>query len=59
MRVLDIDLDFFLADCCEPAPAGARPDAAGHEPWQGGEGRKFFGKKLRTEYGKKDSGKGF
>ena len=24
MRVLDIDLDFFLADCCEPAPAGAR-----------------------------------
>ena len=34
MRVLDIDLDFFLADCCEPAPAGARPDAAGHEPWQ-------------------------
>gem|GEM_PF-5492957 len=28
MKVLDIDLDFFLADCCEPAPAGARPDAA-------------------------------
>ena len=36
MRVLDIDLDFFLADCCEPAPVGARPDAAGHEPWPSG-----------------------
>lgn len=25
MRVLDIDLDFFLADCCEPAPAARGP----------------------------------
>ena len=34
MRVLDIDLDFFLADCCPLAPAGERPALAGHEPWE-------------------------
>lgn len=33
MRVLDIDLDFFLADCCELAPLGKRPPLLGHEPW--------------------------
>lgn len=33
MRVLDIDLDFFLADCCPLANYGERPDLAGHEPW--------------------------
>lgn len=33
MRVLDIDLDFFLADCCPLAEYGERPDVAGHEPW--------------------------
>ena len=33
MRVLDIDLDFFLADCCPLAPQGERPSPAGHEPW--------------------------
>lgn len=33
MRVLDLDLDFFLADCCPLAPVGARPALAGHEPW--------------------------
>lgn len=33
MRVLDIDLDFFLADCCELAPLGERPPLSGHEPW--------------------------
>ena len=33
MRVLDIDLDFFLADCCELAEPGERPALAGHEPW--------------------------
>lgn len=34
MRVLDIDLDFFLADCCPLAKRGERPDVEGHEPWQ-------------------------
>ncbi len=33
MRVLDIDLDFFLADCCPLAPLGERPALPGHEPW--------------------------
>ena len=33
MRVLDIDLDFFLADTCPLADKGERPALAGHEPW--------------------------
>ena len=33
MRVLDIDLDFFLADCCSLAEPGRRPDVKGCEPW--------------------------
>ena len=33
MRVLDIDLDFFLADCCPLAALGERPLLFGHEPW--------------------------
>lgn len=33
MRVLDIDLDFFLADCCPLADIGKRPCLEGHEPW--------------------------
>ena len=33
MRVLDIDLDFFLADCCPLAAYGERPGLPGHEPW--------------------------
>ena len=31
--VLDIDLDFFLADCCPLAALGERPELAEHEPW--------------------------
>ena len=34
MRVLDIDLDFFLADCCPLADMGERPELQGHEPWE-------------------------
>ena len=33
MRVLDIDLDFFLRDCCPLAEPGERPELKGHEPW--------------------------
>ncbi|MGN1067305.1 MAG: hypothetical protein ACI4RE_00245 [Christensenellales bacterium] len=33
MRVLDLDLDFFLQDCCPLAPIGERPTLAGHAPW--------------------------
>ena len=42
MRVLDIDLDFFLADCCELAPMGERPPLLGHEPWRADEVRRFL-----------------
>lgn len=34
MRVLDIDLDFFLADCCPLALPAERPPLEGHEPWE-------------------------
>lgn len=33
MHVLDIDLDFFLADCCPLAEKGERPPLMGCEPW--------------------------
>lgn len=33
-RVLDIDLDFFLEDCCPLAPLEERPELLGHEPWE-------------------------
>ncbi len=36
MRILDIDLDFFLMDCCPLADFGKRPPAIGHEPWEYG-----------------------
>ena len=42
MRVLDIDLDFFLADCCELAPLGKRPPLLGHEPWSEDAVRRFL-----------------
>ncbi len=32
-QVLDIDLDYFLADCCPLAEVGQRPMLKGHEPW--------------------------
>lgn len=33
-RVLDIDLDYFLAECCPLAEVGQRPMLLGHEPWE-------------------------
>ena len=42
MRVLDIDLDFFLADCCPLAPYGERPSLPGHEPWPEAEVDRFL-----------------
>ena len=42
MRVLDIDLDFFLADTCPLAEKGSRPALAGHEPWSGDAVRAFL-----------------
>lgn len=34
IRILDIDLDFFLEDCCDLALPGERPDVRDHEPWE-------------------------
>ena len=59
MRVLDIDLDFFLADCCEPAPVGMRPDAAGHEPWQAEKVREFLEKNCGLDTKRKIPGRVF
>ena len=42
MRVLDIDLDFFLADTCPLAEKGSRPALAGHEPWPAADVRAFL-----------------
>lgn len=42
MRVLDLDLDFFLADCCELALKGERPEAVEAKPWQEKEVRRFL-----------------
>ena len=41
-RVLDLDLDFFLADCCPLAEPGQRPSLIGHEPWTGEAVRSFL-----------------
>ena len=43
-RVLDIDLDYFLADCCPLAEQGERPALQGHEPWTEAEVRAFLEK---------------
>ncbi len=42
MKVLDIDLDFFLADCCELALPGERPELLDHEPWSKDDVRRFL-----------------
>ena len=41
-RVLDIDLDYFLADCCPLAEWGQRPALQGHEPWSAVAVRSFL-----------------
>ncbi len=33
MKVLDLDMDFFLEDCCPLAKIGERPSVLGHAPW--------------------------
>jgi hypothetical protein len=42
MRVLDIDLDFFLNDCCPLAEKGQRPPLLGCEPWDKAVVRSFL-----------------
>ena len=43
-RVLDIDLDYFLAECCPLATVGERPTLEGHEPWNEDAVRTFLEK---------------
>ena len=45
-RVLDMDLDFFLADCCPLSDVGRRPTLRGHEPWSPEAVRAFLEKDL-------------
>lgn len=51
MRVLDIDLDFFLADCCPLADKGQRPSLSGHEPWEEKKVRAFLENNLKLSKG--------
>ena len=46
-RILDIDLDFFLADCCLLAAPGERPALCGHEPWTPEETKSFLESQCR------------
>ena len=52
MRVLDIDLDFFLADTCPLAAVGQRPVLTGHEPWSKEEVWRFLEENLRLDRNK-------
>lgn len=42
MKVLDLDLDFFLSDCCPPAALGERPQAHWATPWNAPQVRDFL-----------------
>jgi len=42
MRVLDVDMDFFLTDVCELAEAGERPSRVQALPWSEGRVRAFL-----------------
>ena len=42
MRVLDLDMDFFLTDVCELAAEGARPSLKEARPWEEAEVRRFL-----------------
>ena len=44
MKVLDIDGDLFLEDCCPLAAVGERPCLAGHAPWEESRLRRFLEK---------------
>ena len=42
MRVLDLDMDFFLTGVCELAPRGARPSLREARPWAEADVRAFW-----------------
>ena len=42
MRVLDLDMDFFLSDVCELAASGERPSAGEARPWDEKDVRAFL-----------------
>lgn len=52
MKVLDLDMDFFLADCCPLVLPGERPASLGHEPWSAQAVRSFLEERcgLRREH---------
>ena len=59
MRVLDIDLDFFLNDTCPLAEVGKRPILEGHEPWPEGKVREFMENRLHLSAARPVEGKVF
>lgn len=59
MKVLDFDLDFFLADCCELALPGERPELLGHEPWSEEKVRDFLEKNCGLNKNKRLPGRVF
>ena len=58
-RVLDIDLDFFLAGCCPLAEAGKRPALEGHEPWSEEDVHRFLEKNCLLSRERRVPGKVF
>jgi hypothetical protein len=59
MRVLDLDLDFFLSDCCPLAPLGQRPDRACAQPWTEAAVREFLETRCGLRTGRKTPGRIF
>lgn len=59
MRILDIDLDFFLKDCCELAPLGQRPPLYGNAVWSEEETRAFLENALGLSKENKTPGRMF
>lgn len=49
LRVLDIDLDFFLSNPCSFAPEGARPADTEAEPWSESKVRAFLENQLHLD----------
>ena len=57
MRVLDIDMDFFLSRTCPFAPEGCRPDDACAEPWSEEKVRAYLENNLALSHARRIPGR--